>query len=82
MALILGISWHPTPFLDGADDSLAAFVDVDVLDANPLLAFAPMLVEGENQVGVGGPAVSRARTSCGILSPSRLGGGLSLMRRP
>ena len=46
MGLILGISWHPTPRLDGADDSLAAFVDMDVLDAHPLLAFAAMLIEG------------------------------------
>ena len=58
MGLILGISRHPTPRLDGADDSLAAFVDVDVFDANPLLAFAPMLIEGEYQVCVGAKPTS------------------------
>jgi len=40
MGLILGISRHPAPRLDGADDGLAAFVDMDVFDADPLLAFA------------------------------------------
>jgi hypothetical protein len=53
MGLILGIGWHPTPLVDRPDDSLAALVDVDVLDTDPLFTFAPMLIEGEHQVGVG-----------------------------
>ena len=57
MAARAGISRHPTPRLDGADDGLAAFVDVDdglaafvdvdVFDADLLFTFAPMLIESK-----------------------------------
>ncbi len=52
MGLILSICCHPTPRLDGTDDGLATFMDMDVLDANPLLAFAAMLIEGQHQIGI------------------------------
>ena len=36
---------HPTPGIDGADNGLAAGVDVDVLDGDFLLSLAAMAVQ-------------------------------------
>jgi hypothetical protein len=76
MGSFLRIGWHPTPLVDGSDDSLATLVDMDVLDADPLLAFAPMLIEGEHQVGVG--AGELRRVSQVVLPASE---GLATWRR-
>ena len=42
----------PTPGLDIADNGLSALVDVDVLDGDALLAFAAVLVQSEQQIGI------------------------------
>jgi hypothetical protein len=52
MGSILGICGRPEPLVDGADDSLAALVDVDVLDGDTLLAFPTVLVQSEQQAGI------------------------------
>jgi hypothetical protein len=46
MGLILVSVLTPLPLGDGTDDRLAAGLDGDVLDADDLLAFAAMAVEG------------------------------------
>ena len=50
MGLILSFRCEPSPpALDVADDGLAAFVDVDVLDRDFLRAFAAVAIEGFQQ---------------------------------
>ena len=53
MGLILGISWHPTPRLNGADDSLATFVDMDVLTAPHVIERSSFLNEPNKRARLG-----------------------------
>src|SRR5829696_8685617 len=43
---------HPTPGLDGTDDGLPPFVNVDVFDRHSLLALPAVTVESLKQRGV------------------------------
>ena len=53
MSSFLGSGRSPTP-LDGADNSLAALVNMDVFDGHTLLpTLAPVAVQGVHQQGVG-----------------------------
>ena len=53
MSSFLGSGRPPTP-LDGADNSLAALVNMDVFDSHTLLpALTPMAVQGVHQQSVG-----------------------------
>ena len=52
MGLILRFRPHPTP-LHIADNSLSAFVDVDVFNRYFLLSFATVSIEGFQKCGVG-----------------------------
>ena len=45
--------WYTPPPLDVADDGLSAFMDMNVFDRDPLLAFAAMAVEGFEQRRIG-----------------------------
>jgi hypothetical protein len=49
MGLILAFRGEPTPHR--ADDSLSAVVNVDMLDRDFLLTFAPVTVQGLDQGG-------------------------------
>jgi hypothetical protein len=50
MGLSLISTRRPTPRLDGADDRLPAGMDVDVFDADLLLALAAMTVQASSRV--------------------------------
>ena len=70
MGLILRFGSHPTP-RHIADNSLAAFVDVDVFDRDFLLALASVAIQGFQKRGVGAGFSRRPSNVCSPIMARR-----------